>query len=49
MKKYAIVEISKKISYDTRSINMITILYWIYKFRFEVRVSDLVCMLNFNS
>ena len=29
--------------------DVITILYWTYEFRFEIRVSNLVCMLNVNS
>ena len=29
--------------------DIITILYWTYEFRFEIRVSNLVCMPNFNS
>ena len=32
-----------------RHNGVITILYWIYEFRFEIRVSNLVCVLNFNS
>ena len=32
-----------------RHLDVITILYWTYEFRFEIRVSNLVRMLNFNS
>ena len=32
-----------------RHNDVITILYWTYEFRFEIRVSDSVCVLNFNS
>ena len=31
-----------------RHNHVITILYWTDEFRFEIRVSNLVCMLNFN-
>ena len=29
--------------------DVITILYWTYEFRFKIRVSNFVCVLNFNS
>ena len=29
--------------------DIITITYWKFNFRFDIRVSELVCMLNFNS
>ena len=29
--------------------DVITILYWTYEFRFKIRVSNSVCVLNFNS
>ena len=32
-----------------RHHDVTAILYWTYEFRFEIRVSNLVCMLNFNS
>ena len=32
-----------------RHNDIITISYWKYEFRFEIRVSNLVCVLNFNS
>ena len=28
---------------------VITILYWTYEFRFKIKVSNFVCVLNFNS
>ena len=32
-----------------RHNDVIMILYWTFEFRFEIRVSNLVFMLNFNS
>ena len=29
--------------------DIITILYWTYEFKFEIRVSNLACVPNFNS
>ena len=34
---------------NIRHHDAITILYWTYEFRFEIRVLNLVCMLKFNS
>ena len=33
---------------NSRHHDVITILYWTYDFRIAIRVSNLVCMLNFN-
>ena len=32
-----------------RHNDVITILYWTYELRFKIRVSNFVCVLNFNS
>ena len=29
--------------------DVVTILYWTYELRFKIRVSNFVCVLNFNS